>query len=99
MPHAVGSRSLRQLLCRTLVHSTQTPSLNIVTRPMLFTSPPGIPASEITPKKVYLQRRQFLREAAAVAAAGATAALLPAYGEAGPKFHNLRQGPLSGAGK
>jgi len=62
---------------------------------MLITRPSGIPASEITPKKVYLQRRQFLREAAAVAAAGATAALLPAYGEAGQKFHNLRKGPFS----
>ncbi|MBI3570096.1 MAG: protein-methionine-sulfoxide reductase catalytic subunit MsrP [Gammaproteobacteria bacterium] len=51
--------------------------------------------SEITPKDVYLHRRRFLREAAAVAVAGATAALLPCKVEAGQKIPNVRKSPLS----
>jgi sulfoxide reductase catalytic subunit YedY len=62
---------------------------------MLITKPSDIPASEITPKEVYLQRRRFLREAAAAAAAGATAALLPSAVTAGRKFPNVRKSPLS----
>jgi sulfoxide reductase catalytic subunit YedY len=54
-----------------------------------------IPPSEITPPEIYRQRRRFLREASVLAAAGVTAALLPAAGEAGQKFHNLRKSPLS----
>ncbi len=62
---------------------------------MLIKMPADIPASEITPKEVYRQRRQFLRQAAAVAAAGASAALLPSVARAGQKFQNLRKSPLS----
>ena len=54
-----------------------------------------ISPSEITPPEIYRQRRRFLREASVLAAAGVTAALLPASGEAGQKFHNLRKGPFS----
>ncbi len=50
---------------------------------------------EITPKDVYLNRRRFLREAASVAAAGASAALLPSVTEAGRKLHGARKSPLS----
>lgn len=52
-------------------------------------------ASEITPKMVYQQRRQFLRQAAALTAVGATASLLPAIGEAAQKFPNVRKSPFS----
>ena len=62
---------------------------------MLIKMPADILASEITPKEVYLQRRRFLREAAAVAAAGATAALLPSVVTAGQKIPNVRKSPLS----
>ena len=57
--------------------------------------PAAIPASEITPKEIYLQRRRFLREAAAVVAAGASATLLPSVAAAGQKIPNVRKSPLS----
>ncbi|WP_367280379.1 protein-methionine-sulfoxide reductase catalytic subunit MsrP [Sulfuricaulis sp.] len=57
--------------------------------------PADINPSEITPRDVYLNRRRFLREAAAVAAAGATAALLPNVVSAGQKIPNVRKSPLS----
>jgi sulfoxide reductase catalytic subunit YedY len=62
---------------------------------MLIRKSADIPASEITPKEIYLQRRRFLREAAAVAAAGASAALLPSVTQAGQKIPNVRKSPLS----
>lgn len=58
-----------------------------------------IKPSEITPKEIYLNRRRFLREAAAVAAAGASAALLPSVAGAGQKIPNLRKGPFSDSDK
>ncbi|WP_096361818.1 protein-methionine-sulfoxide reductase catalytic subunit MsrP [Sulfuricaulis limicola] len=57
--------------------------------------PADIKPSEITPKEIYLNRRRFLREAAAVAAAGASAALLPCVTQAGQKIPNARKSPLS----
>ena len=62
---------------------------------MPIKKPVTILSSEITPREVYQQRRRFLREASVLAAAGVTAALLPAAGEAGQKFHNLRKSPYS----
>ncbi|MDH3513278.1 MAG: protein-methionine-sulfoxide reductase catalytic subunit MsrP [Gammaproteobacteria bacterium] len=62
---------------------------------MLIARPSDIPASEITPREIYLQRRRFLKEAAAIAAAGATAALLPCVAEAGQKIPNVKKSPLS----
>lgn len=62
---------------------------------MLIRKSADIPASEITPKEIYLQRRRFLREAAAVAAAGTSAALLPCVTQAGQKIPNVRKSPLS----
>ena len=61
----------------------------------IIRKPADISPSEITPPEIYRQRRRFLREASVLAAAGVTAALLPASGEAGQKFHNLRKGPFS----
>jgi sulfoxide reductase catalytic subunit YedY len=62
---------------------------------MLIKKPADILPSEITPKEIYQQRRRFLREAAAVAAAGASAALLPSMTQAGQKIPNVRKSPLS----
>jgi sulfoxide reductase catalytic subunit YedY len=62
---------------------------------MLIKKPTDILPSEITPKAVYLDRRRFIREAAAAAVTGVSALLLPTVAEAGQKFHNLRKGPLS----
>jgi len=62
---------------------------------MLIKKPADILSSEITPKEVYLRRRQFLREVAAMTAASATAALLPTAVEAAQKFSNLRKSPFS----
>ncbi len=66
---------------------------------MLIKKPADILASEITPKEIYRQRRRFLREAATVAAAGATAALLPCAVEAGQKITNVKKSPLSTSDK
>ena len=72
---------------------------------MLIGKPPGVRYSEITPKSLYLRRREFLRDAA-VAAAG-TAAALTAPGLVGeaeaqytppgkfPKIANFRKSLLS----
>jgi sulfoxide reductase catalytic subunit YedY len=62
---------------------------------MLIKKPVSILSSEITPREVYQQRRRFLHEAGALAIAGVGAALLPAVGEAGQKFPNLRKSPYS----
>ncbi|MCR4346986.1 MAG: protein-methionine-sulfoxide reductase catalytic subunit MsrP [Sulfuricaulis sp.] len=62
---------------------------------LIIRKPADINPSEITPRDVYLNRRRFLREAAAVAAAGATAALLPNVVSAGQKIPNVRKSPLS----
>ncbi len=55
--------------------------------------PTDIKSSEITPKDVYLNRRQFMRELAAVAAIGVSATLWPGISRAGQKLHNVRKGP------
>lgn len=62
---------------------------------VIIRKPSEIAPSEITPKDVYLNRRLFLREVAAVAAAGASAALLPSMTQAGMKFHQVRKSQLS----
>lgn len=64
---------------------------------MLINKTADILASEITPKEIYHQRRRFLRQAAAITAAGATAGLLPYSSEAGQKLTNVKKSPLSTA--
>ncbi|MDH3309487.1 MAG: protein-methionine-sulfoxide reductase catalytic subunit MsrP [Gammaproteobacteria bacterium] len=64
---------------------------------MLINKTADILASEITPKEIYHQRRRFLQQAAAIAAAGATAGLLPYSSEAGQKITNVKKSPLSTA--
>jgi methionine sulfoxide reductase catalytic subunit len=64
---------------------------------MLIKRPSDIPPSEITPKAVYLRRREFL-QAAALAGVGAAiggAALRAAPATAGEAIPNLRPSPLS----
>lgn len=64
---------------------------------MLIKRPSDIPASEITPKAVYLRRREFL-QAAALAGVGAAiggAALRAAPVAAGEAIPDLRPSPLS----
>ncbi|MGA9031321.1 MAG: protein-methionine-sulfoxide reductase catalytic subunit MsrP [Sulfuricaulis sp.] len=62
---------------------------------MLIKKTVTISSSEITSREVYQQRRRFLREAGALAVAGVGTTLLPAPGEAGQKFPNLRKSPYS----
>ncbi|HXZ45349.1 MAG TPA: protein-methionine-sulfoxide reductase catalytic subunit MsrP, partial [Pseudolabrys sp.] len=61
----------------------------------IILKPSDIKSSEITSEVVYRHRRRFLREAVAAAAAGVSASLLPAVGEAGQKLLNVRKGPYS----
>jgi sulfoxide reductase catalytic subunit YedY len=58
----------------------------------LIRKPTDIKSSEITPKGVYLQRRQFMRELAAI---GVSAALWPGISRAGQKLQNVRKGPFA----
>lgn len=66
---------------------------------MLIRNPPDIKSSEITPKELYLNRRQFIASASAAAlGAGATLAGIdwvgePAPAHAGEKLKNVKQGP------
>ncbi|MHB8534226.1 MAG: protein-methionine-sulfoxide reductase catalytic subunit MsrP [Sulfuricaulis sp.] len=62
---------------------------------MLINKPAGIPSSEITPPEIYRQRRRFIREAAALTAAGVSTALLPAATQAAMKFPQLRKSRYS----
>jgi sulfoxide reductase catalytic subunit YedY len=64
---------------------------------MLISKPADIRPSEITPKALYLRRREFIR-AASGAALTAAAALAPpavAAGQHGAKLANVRKSPLS----
>ena len=61
----------------------------------LIRKPTDIKSSEITPKDVYLNRRQFMRGLAAVAATGVSAALWPESSRAGQKLLNVRKGPFA----
>ena len=68
---------------------------------MLITKPSDIRSSEITPKSLYLRRREFIQAASGAAVAAATA-LAPgvvrdAAAQAGPKLPNVRKSPLSTA--
>src|SRR5436190_17175550 len=70
---------------------------------MLIKRPSDIRTSEITDKKLYLNRRDFVKTAAAAAAAGAaivtgSGAILNAAGQPAPhgrKLEGLRKSPLS----
>jgi sulfoxide reductase catalytic subunit YedY len=66
---------------------------------MVITKPPDIRFSEVTPKSLYLRRREFIRAAsgAAVAAAGALAGPAVRGGAAQSRrpLPNLRKSPLS----
>ena len=69
---------------------------------MLIKKPADIRSSEITDQKLYLNRRDFLRTAAGVAAAGAGAASISetlfAAGQAAPhgrKLDGVAKSPLS----
>jgi len=61
----------------------------------LIRKPTDIKSSEITPKDVYLNRRQFMRGLAAVAATGVSAALWPESSRAGQKLLNVRKGAFA----
>jgi sulfoxide reductase catalytic subunit YedY len=64
---------------------------------MLITKAADIRSSEITPKSLYLRRREFIRAASGAAVAAATA-LTPSRasaGQAGAKLANVRKSPLS----
>ncbi len=58
---------------------------------MLIKRPPDVPSSEITSKRLYLRRREFLAGAAALAVAAA----LPLRAEAGNKLPGIIKGPFS----
>jgi len=63
---------------------------------MLIRKPADIPYSEVTPKSLYLRRREFIQTAAA-GAIGATVALAPAdtRAQSRPKLPNVRKSSLS----
>jgi methionine sulfoxide reductase catalytic subunit len=66
---------------------------------MLIAKPPNVQSSEITPKSLYLRRREFIW-AASGAAVAAAAVLAPrivpeAAAQNGPKLPNVRKSPLS----
>jgi sulfoxide reductase catalytic subunit YedY len=65
---------------------------------MLIKQAPDIRSSEITPEKLYRNRREFLKEAGMVAAAAAAASLLPADAFAGTKLPAAKS-PLSTTGE
>ncbi|HUB01424.1 MAG TPA: protein-methionine-sulfoxide reductase catalytic subunit MsrP [Terriglobales bacterium] len=66
---------------------------------MLIKKPSDIPSSEITPKELYLNRRQFLTGAALATAAAGLAfrdlAAPPLTAEANDKIDNLQKSPFS----
>ena len=62
---------------------------------MLIKNPADIPSSEITPKEIYVQRRRFMREIAAMTAAGVSTVLLPSAAQAAMKFQHLRKSRFS----
>ena len=66
---------------------------------MLIKPRPDIRSSEITPKALYLRRREFLQTASGAALAAAAALALPAVQRAsaqtGAKLPNVRKSPLS----
>lgn len=59
---------------------------------MLIKKVPGIPWSEVTPERLYLKRRDFIR-ASSGAAIGALGALAGAHA-AGPVLDDSRRGSL-----
>jgi sulfoxide reductase catalytic subunit YedY len=68
---------------------------------MLIKKPADIKSSEITPKELYMNRREFIKSASAVAAsAGATLAGfdmwgMPEQAQAGEKLPNIKKSPYS----
>ena len=63
---------------------------------MLIRKPADIPYSEVTPRSLYLRRREFIQSAAA-GTIGAAMALAPAVTRAQghPKLPNVRKSSLS----
>src|SRR5438128_2646713 len=69
---------------------------------MLIRKPSDIRSSEITPKALYLERREFLRAASGAAVAAMGALSLPAdeaWAQTGVKLPNVVQSPLSTTGE
>jgi methionine sulfoxide reductase catalytic subunit len=62
---------------------------------MLICKPGDIPASEITPRENYLDRRQFMAGMAALAVVPTLAAAAPAPSAHGAKLSNVRPGKFS----
>jgi len=65
---------------------------------MLIRRPSGIKSSEITGQSLYRDRREFIRAAAALGAAGGLAAaglLTPGVARSAAKFADLKKGPFS----
>src|SRR5512138_673867 len=65
---------------------------------MLIKQAPDFPSSEITPKSVYLRRREFIQASAAALVAagiGTYADRLAAQGGGLPKLPNVKKSPLS----
>src|SRR5262245_17606889 len=67
---------------------------------MLIKKPQDIKSSEITPKELYMSRRQFMASASTVAISAGTALagidlLVTAHASAGEKLKNLKKGPAA----
>ncbi len=62
---------------------------------MLIKKTPDIPSSEITPKSLYLNRRQFMTGAAALTAGAALSPLAIPQAYAGTKIEGVVKGPFS----
>jgi sulfoxide reductase catalytic subunit YedY len=66
---------------------------------MLIAKPQDVRSSEITPKSLYLRRREFIQAASGVAVAAAAGlapgAVRDAVAQNGPKLPNIRKSPLS----
>jgi sulfoxide reductase catalytic subunit YedY len=66
---------------------------------MLIAKPPDVRSSEITPKSLYLRRREFIQAASGVAVAAAAGlapgAVREAVAQNGPKLPTIRKSPLS----
>ena len=62
---------------------------------MLIRPSPDIRSSEITPKSLYLRRREFLQAASGAAVAAAAALGRPVSAQTGQKLPDVRKSPLS----
>src|SRR5687767_5798166 len=69
---------------------------------MLIKKPSDIRSSEITPKALYVRRREFIQAAAGAAIGAAGALALPgseAFAQTGAKLPNVAKSPLSTTGE